>query len=64
MTLDPTTLVKQQLAAAGIAPTDDEVSAIIAATPDRLTAIEAIWAVPEARYEEPCIVTGSAPFAH
>lgn len=56
MVSDPTTLVKQSLLAAGIDPTEEEVAVLVAATPGRQEAIEKLYAVPEARYEEPCLV--------
>lgn len=55
-TVDPATLVTAQLAAAGISPSAEEVATMIAATPGRLAAIEALYAVPGVRYEEPGLV--------
>jgi hypothetical protein len=62
MTLDPTTLVTQQLALAGITPRPDEVAALVATAPARQAAMDAMYAVPEARYEEPGLVfSASSP---
>ncbi|TKV61966.1 hypothetical protein FDO65_10700 [Nakamurella flava] len=54
--VDPAALVAAQLAAAGITPSAAEVATMVAATPARLAAIDALYAVPGARYEEPCLV--------
>lgn len=56
MTLDPTALVAQQLALAGITVHPDELAALLAAVPARKAAMDAMYAVPEARYEEPGLV--------
>lgn len=60
MSSDPMTLVRQSLLAAGIAPSEEEVADLVAATPGRQEAIEKLYAVTEARYEEPCLVFGAA----
>jgi hypothetical protein len=56
MSNDPTMLVNQALLAAGIVPSEEEVAALVAATPARQEAVEKLYAVAEARYEEPCLV--------
>ncbi|GAA1507693.1 hypothetical protein [Nocardioides humi] len=56
MTADPTVLVPQLLLAAGITPAEEEVSAMIAAFPGRQEMLDRLYAIPEARYEEPCLV--------
>ena len=56
MSTDPTVLVPALLAAAGISPDPEEVAVMIADFPDRAAKIEALYAVPEARYEEPDLV--------
>jgi len=56
MDADPAVLVPALLDAAGISPAAEEVAAMIAAFPARAAAIESLYAVPEARYEEPDLV--------
>lgn len=59
-TVDPAALVAAQLAAAGITPTTEEIATMVAATPGRLEEIEALYAVPGVRYEEPGLVFSAA----
>ena len=54
--VDPQILIEAQLAAAGITPSAEEVATMVAATPARLAAIDALYAVPGVRYEEPGLV--------
>jgi len=56
MPSDPTVLIPQQLLAAGITPSGEEVQAMIAAAPGRQEMLDRLYAIPEARYEEPCLV--------
>jgi hypothetical protein len=56
MDADPAVLVPALLQAAGISPGEEEVAVMIAALPGRAAAIESLYAVPEARYEEPGLV--------
>jgi hypothetical protein len=58
---DPALLVPALLAAAGISPSAEEVAVLIAEFPERATAIDALYAVPEARYEEPGLVFRAVP---
>ncbi|HTF49530.1 MAG TPA: hypothetical protein VK735_18970 [Pseudonocardia sp.] len=56
MDADPAVLVPALLRAAGISPSEEEVAAMIADFPGRAAAIETLYAIPEARYEEPDLV--------
>jgi hypothetical protein len=56
MRADPAVLVPALLQAAGLAPSEEEVAAMVAAFPGRAAAIESLYAVPETRYEEPGLV--------
>lgn len=61
MRIDPAQLVTAQLAAAGIEPDEDEVAALVAETPRRLFALERLYAVEEAREEEPFLTPPHDP---
>ncbi|AEA26789.1 hypothetical protein ACFQ34_02410 [Pseudonocardia benzenivorans] len=61
MSADPTVVVPALLTAAGLAPSAEEVAVMIAEYPARAQAIEALWAVEAARYEEPCVVFRAEP---
>lgn len=63
MSLDPATLVAQQLALAGITPSAEEVADMAASTEARMAELEAVWAVAEARYEEPALIFDAAAFS-
>lgn len=52
----PTTIVPALLAAAGLTPSAEEVALMIAEYPGRAAKLDALHAVPEARYEEPALV--------
>lgn len=56
MDADPTVIIPALLSAAGLSPRDEEVAVMIADFPDRAKAIEALYQVPEARYEEPATI--------
>ncbi|MCW0213660.1 MAG: hypothetical protein OJJ54_09885 [Pseudonocardia sp.] len=56
MPADPAVLVPALLAAADITPSPEEVAIMIAEFPGRAAALDALYAVPEARYEEPDLV--------
>jgi hypothetical protein len=56
MDADPAVLVPALLQAAGLTPSQEEVATMIADFPGRATAIESLYAVREARYEEPDLV--------
>jgi hypothetical protein len=58
---DPALLVPALLTAAGISPSAEEVAFMIAEFAARAAAIEALYAVPEARYEEPGLVFRAVP---
>jgi len=58
---DPTVLVPQLLLAAGISPAEEEeVAAMVAAFPGRQEMLDRLYSIPEARYEEPCLVFDAA----
>ncbi|MGW6621991.1 hypothetical protein ACWF99_12210 [Nocardia sp. NPDC055002] len=61
MKTDYTVLVPALLQAAGITVTPDELAIMIAASPGRAAAIESLYRVPEARYEEPSVIFRAAP---
>jgi hypothetical protein len=56
MDADPAVLVPALLQAAGLTPSKEEVATMIADYPGRAAAIESLYAVREARYEEPDLV--------
>lgn len=56
MSPDPNVLVPALIAAAGLNPSPEEIAVMIAEFPRRAAAIESLYAVPEARYEEPALV--------
>jgi hypothetical protein len=56
MDADPAVLVPALLQTAGISPSEEEVAVMIAEFPSRAAAIESLYAVAEARYEEPDLV--------
>jgi hypothetical protein len=56
MNVDPAVLVPELLRAAGISPSEEEIAMMVAQFPGRAAAIESLYAVPEARYEEPGLV--------
>jgi hypothetical protein len=56
MEADPKVIVPALLAAAGLTPLEEEVVVMIAQYPGRAAAIEKLYAVPQARYEEPGVV--------
>jgi hypothetical protein len=60
MEADPAVIVPALLAAAGLTPSAEEVALMIADHPGRAVKLDALYAVPEARYEEPALVFGSA----
>jgi hypothetical protein len=61
MTVDHATTVRALLTAAGVTPDEAEIEALIAERPSRVAAVEAMHAVPEARYEEPAVVYSAVP---
>lgn len=61
MRTDATVLVPALLAAAGITPSKEEVAVLIAEYPGRAEAIERLYAVGQARYEEPGLVFRAQP---
>lgn len=56
MNAEPTVIIPALLAAAGLDPREEEIAVMIAEFPERAEAIEALYQVPEARYEEPATV--------
>jgi hypothetical protein len=56
MDADPAVLVPALLQAAGLTPSQEDVSTMVADFPGRAAAIESLYAVREARYEEPDLV--------
>ncbi|WP_236796116.1 hypothetical protein [Amycolatopsis sp. GM8] len=56
MEADPTIVVPALLAAAGLTPRPDELAVMIADFPARAEEIAKLYAVPEARYEEPALI--------
>jgi hypothetical protein len=58
---DARAIVEAKLAAAGIAPSAEEVDALAAGYPALRAGADALYAVPEARYEEPALVFDADP---
>ncbi|MEW2504994.1 hypothetical protein ACQPXB_34700 [Amycolatopsis sp. CA-161197] len=56
MTPDPATVVPALLSAAGVTPSAEETALLIAGYPSLSEEIEKLYAVPEARYEEPGLI--------
>ncbi|MGW0330228.1 hypothetical protein [Nocardia sp. NPDC003183] len=61
MKTDYAVLVPTLLQAAGITVSPDELAIMIATSPGRAAAIESLYRVPEARYEEPSLIFRAAP---
>ncbi|HXV93807.1 MAG TPA: hypothetical protein VD813_10945 [Pseudonocardia sp.] len=57
---DPAVIVPALLSAAGLTPSPEEVAFMIAEYPGRAVKIDALHAVPEARYEEPDLIFSAA----
>jgi hypothetical protein len=53
--------VRSALAAAGLSPSDDEVAVMVEGYADYRAAIDALYAVPEARYASPALVFSASP---
>lgn len=56
MSADPQTVVPALLAAAGLSPSAEEVATLVDGYPALLARIDALFAVPGVRYEEPALV--------
>ncbi|TNC25149.1 hypothetical protein [Amycolatopsis alkalitolerans] len=61
METDPAVVVPALLTAAGLSPLKEEVALMIASFPARVTEIEKLYAVAEARYEEPGLIFRAEP---
>lgn len=61
MDRNPAVIVPALLALAGRAPLEDEVAVMIAEFPALVASIDRLYAVPEARYEEPAAVFRARP---
>ncbi|HVW43924.1 MAG TPA: hypothetical protein VHC18_21500 [Amycolatopsis sp.] len=61
METDATVIVPALLAAAGLSPLKEEVALMIANFPARAAEIEKLYAVGEARYEEPGLIFRAEP---
>lgn len=61
MKADPTVVVPALLAVAGLAPNEEEIAVMIAEFPDRMAGVDKLYAVSEARYEEPCVIFRAVP---
>lgn len=55
MTDDTIAVLRTMLAAAGLTASDDELAAYAAAYPDTQAGVEALYAVPAARYVDPAL---------
>jgi citrate lyase beta subunit len=55
------TTVRSLLAAAKLAPSEEEIAALVVGYEDYRTGIEALYAVPEARYASPALIFNAAP---
>ena len=58
---DTAATVRALVAAAGLAPSDEEMAALIAAYPDLRARMDAMHALVEARYESPSLVFDPNP---
>lgn len=59
--LDTELTVRTFLAAAGLAPSEEEVAALVAAYPRHKAGIESLYAVAETRYESPALIFNPVP---
>jgi citrate lyase beta subunit len=55
------TTVRSLLAAANLAPSEEEIAGLVAGYEDYQAGIEALYAVPEARYASPALIFNAAP---
>jgi hypothetical protein len=55
------TTVRSLLAAANLAPSEEEIAGLVDGYEDYRAGIEALYAVPEARYAAPALIFNAAP---
>jgi hypothetical protein len=55
------TTVRSLLAAANLAPSEEEIAGLVSGYEDYQAGIEALYAVPEARYASPALIFNAAP---
>jgi hypothetical protein len=61
--MDAAEIVPALLAAAGISPPEAEVATLVEDYTARAAEVAKLYAVPEARYEEPCLIFDAAAFS-
>ena len=59
--IDDADAVRALLAIAKLTPSPEEVDSLIAAYPLNRLEIDKMYEIPEARYEEPCVVFSAIP---
>jgi citrate lyase beta subunit len=55
------TTVRSLLAAAKLAPSEEEIAGLVSGYEDYRAGIEALYSVPEARYASPALIFNAAP---
>jgi hypothetical protein len=55
------TTVRSLLAAARLAPSEEEIAGLVAGYEDYQAGIESLYAVPETRYASPALIFNAAP---
>ncbi len=53
---DPDSIVRMLLDVAGLAPSEEEIAALVASYPEQRERVDALYAVEAARYESPALV--------
>lgn len=53
--------VRLLLAAAGLAPSEEEIAAFVVGYPRHKAGIESLYAIPEVRYESPALIFTATP---
>jgi hypothetical protein len=53
--------VRTLMAAAGLAPSEEEIATLVAAYPLHKAGIESLYTIPEARYAAPALVFSATP---
>jgi hypothetical protein len=53
--------VRMLMAAAGLAPSEEEMAALVASYPAHKAGIESLYAIPETRYESPALIFTATP---
>jgi hypothetical protein len=61
--MDPTTetTVRSALVAAGLSPSEEEITSLITTYADFQAGVETLYAIPETRYASPALIFNAAP---